>query len=103
MNDKIQNAQTDERLFSRAAEGCIIGSMVIDPGCIDKVSVIVGPDSFAFPENKTIYQTILDLRETDKAIDGFILRKHWRKTKKLDEIGRRRIFTKNSRFSSFIG
>ncbi|MGD1041492.1 MAG: AAA family ATPase [Sedimentisphaerales bacterium] len=87
MSDRIQNTQADERLFSRAAEVAVIGSMIIDPGCIDKVSAIVGPDSFAFPENKTIYQAILDLRETDKPIDGFILRNTLEENKKINEIG----------------
>jgi len=87
MSDRIQSTQTDERLFSRAAEGCVIGSMVIDPTCIDKVSAIIGPDSFAFPENKAIYQAILDLREGNKPIDGFILRNTLEENKKLNEIG----------------
>ena len=78
---------TNERLFSRAAEAAVIGSVIIDPDCLNKVAAILGPDSFAFPENQIIYQTILDLRETDKAIDGLLLRNALEESGQLEKIG----------------
>jgi putative DNA primase/helicase len=87
MNQGTNQQQIDERLFSRAAEVAVIGSMVIDPECIDKVSVIVGPDSFAFPENRIIYQMILDLREGGKPIDGLTLRNTLQENNQLEKIG----------------
>jgi hypothetical protein len=37
---KAEGKQTkiDERLFSRAAEAAVIGSMILDPECIGKIS-----------------------------------------------------------------
>ncbi|MGA2173023.1 MAG: AAA family ATPase [Sedimentisphaerales bacterium] len=87
MNQGTNQQQIDERLFSRAAEVAVIGSMIIDPECIDKVSVIVGPDSFAFPENRIIYQTILDLREGGKPIDGVLVREALQENCQLEKVG----------------
>ncbi len=63
-----------EKTFSKSAEAAVLGSMIIDPDCIDTVAQIIGPDSFAVPENKIIYQAILDLREDNEAVDGLLVR-----------------------------
>ncbi len=86
MNESRQKP-IDERLFSKAAEAAVIGSMVIDPDCISKVSAIVGPDSFAFPENRVIFQTLQDLREGDKSIDGLLLRDKLQEIGQLEKVG----------------
>lgn len=77
----------DERLFSKAAEAAVVGSMIIEPECIDAVSKIVGPDSFALPEHKIIYQTVLDMREAGNDIDGLTVRNHLEENRQLDKIG----------------
>lgn len=78
---------TDERLFSRAAEAAVLGSMIIDPACIDKVLTFVSVEDFAFSENKTIFQAILDLRNEGKAIDGFMVRNSLEERGQLENIG----------------
>jgi RecA-family ATPase len=88
----VANAQTikaklDERLYPRAEEAAVLGSIVIDPACFVPVAKIVGPGSFAFPEHRTIYQTLLDLKEEGSPIDGLIIRDRLVQNKQLDEIG----------------
>jgi len=66
---------TAERLVSRAAEGAVLGAMVIDSSCIDGVLSIVNVADFALPEHQTIFKTICQLhRDNNKALDGLILR-----------------------------
>jgi len=77
----------DERLFSRTAEAAVIGSVIINPDCIDKIAQIVGTDSFYFPENKIIFQAILDMREDSTPIDGVTVRNRLEENKQLEEIG----------------
>ena len=84
---KPQDDKLDERLFSRAAEAAVIGSIIIDPACFVPVSKIIGPNSFAFSENKIIYEVLLDLKESEKPIDGFIVRDALQERNQLDKIG----------------
>ncbi len=84
---KSKQPKHDERLFSRAAEAVVIGSIIIDPACIVPVSKIIGPSNFAFDENRIIYQALLDLKEEGIAIDGFIVRNRLEETKQLKKVG----------------
>lgn len=84
----------EDKLFSRSAEAAVIGSMIIDPDCIGKVTAIVGIDTFSFPEHKILYQAVLDLREQllldgdgKGKIDGLLLRDKLSESGRLDEIG----------------
>lgn len=77
----------DERLYPRAEEAAVLGSIITDPACFIPVAQIVGPDSFIFPEHQTIYQALLDLREEESPIDGLILRNRLAQNKQLDKIG----------------
>jgi RecA-family ATPase len=85
----VSKAKTsiDERLYPRAEEAAIIGSIVVDPACFIPVAQIVGVDSFAFPEHRIIYQALLDLKEEGSPIDGLIVRNRLAQNKQLDEIG----------------
>jgi replicative DNA helicase len=85
----VSNKQTviDERLYPRAGEAAVLGSIIADPACFVPVAKIVGPDSFAFPEHREIYQTLLDIKEEGNPIDGFILRDRLSQNKQLDKIG----------------
>jgi len=78
---------TNERLFSRAGEGVVLGSIIIDPTCIDKVLAIVGVEDFALPENKAIFQAIHKLHNEGKPIDGFVVRNALEENGQLENIG----------------
>jgi len=80
-------SNSDERLFSRAGEGVVLGSMVIDPTCIDRVLAVVGVEDFAFPENKAIFQAIHKLRSESKPIDGFVVRNALEESGELEKVG----------------
>ena len=77
----------DERLFSRAAEGAVLASVILDNTYLDKVAAIIGVATFGYPEHQTIYQAILDLREVDAPIDGLVLREKLDEQGHLDKIG----------------
>jgi putative DNA primase/helicase len=91
---KPQDAKLDERLFSRAAEIAVIDSIVKDPACFVPVAKIIGPNSFAFSENKIIYQVLLDLKESEKPINKLMLQDALQENNLLDKIGGEEYFRK---------
>ena len=81
------NTSIDLRLYPRAEEAAVLGSIIVDPACFVPVAKIVGPDSFIHNEHRIIYQTLLDLKEESSPIDGLILRDRLSQNNQLDEIG----------------
>jgi putative DNA primase/helicase len=57
-----------------AAEDALLGSMLLDPGCIDAVYKIVNsPDAFYSGSNRTIFSAILELHRENNAVDSVTL------------------------------
>jgi hypothetical protein len=77
----------DERFFSLAAEGGVLGSMIVDPERIDKVTGILSIEDFYFPEHKAIFQTIVDLHRDKRAVDGLLVRNALEERGELQKIG----------------
>lgn len=77
----------DERLFSRAGEAAVLGSMIVDPPCIEKVLAFVFVEDFTLSEHKIIFQTVLDLRSKGEAIDGLLVRSALEANGQLERIG----------------
>lgn len=79
---------TGDRLVSRAAEGAVLSSMLIDPACIDGVLALVSIEDFALPENRIIFQTIQKLHSANgKFLDGLIVRDALDQAGQLDKVG----------------
>jgi putative DNA primase/helicase len=78
----------ESAFYSRYAEAAVIGSMIMDSECIDAVASIIGPDSFYFPENRIVYQAILDVRESHGTVDGLLVRDALEDKNLLARIGR---------------
>jgi replicative DNA helicase len=87
MANAATKSKYDERLYPRAEEAAVLGSIILDPACFVPVAKIVGVDSFVIPEHKIIAQTLFDLKEEGSPIDGLILRNRLAENKQLDEIG----------------
>jgi putative DNA primase/helicase len=82
----MNTTKSDERLYPRAEEAAVLGSIIIDPACFVPVTKIIGPDSFVFPEHRMIYQALLDLKEEESPIDALIVRNRLTQNKQLDKI-----------------
>jgi len=78
---------SDEKLFSKAAEAAVIGSMIIDSACIEKVFGIVSEQDFALPEHKTIFQVIHKLHIEGKSLDGLLVRNALEQRGQLEKTG----------------
>jgi len=78
-----------ERLYDKAAEGCVLGSMIVDPSRIPSVlSVLIDESPFFFPEHKAILLAILAVwRQNGKALDGVLVRGELSRSGKLDAVG----------------
>jgi len=78
---------------SLAAEAAVLGSMLIDPECIDDVIDMLKVDSVPFyrKEHRYIYDALISLYEKsrgeDVAIDAVLLRDELEKRKQLEEVG----------------
>jgi replicative DNA helicase len=58
----------------RAAEGAVIGSMIVGPDCISHVVEIVGKDDFTQPGAQRLYEAVLNLWRRGAAIDAVTVR-----------------------------
>ncbi len=74
---------------SLAAEAAVLGSMIIDPGCISSVVEILSAGAFYRVENQLIFDALIGLYEKNKGegLDGVLLRDELEKRKSLEEVG----------------
>ena len=76
---------------SLAAEAAVLGSMIVDPNCIDDVidKLKVDPDPFYRIEHQMIFDALITLYERNKGegLDGVLLRDELEKRKHLEEVG----------------
>ena len=74
---------------SVAAEASMVGSMLIDPQCIDKVAQVVRPEELLYLGNREIFEAIVFLRNSDVGLnlDAILLRNELQKRGVLEKIG----------------
>ena len=74
---------------SLAAEAAVLGSMLIDPGCISQVVELVKAEAFYRIEHQMMFEAIIGLYEKNKGegLDGVLLRDELEKRKQLEEVG----------------
>lgn len=72
---------------SQEAEQSVLGSILIDPEAIIKVSDVLSPESFYEKQHQLIYAAMLSLFEKRQAIDAITLVEELRKEKNLKDIG----------------
>ena len=64
------NTELDRRLpFSLEAEQSLLGSVLIDPRCMDEIAAIVSADDFYMPEHREIWLAMQAMYMKSKSID----------------------------------
>jgi replicative DNA helicase len=69
------------------AEVCVLGSMLLDAGCIDIVCQITKAEHFYRPAHQLIYQVLVDMRQNAKPIDLVLARNELEMQKQLVAVG----------------
>ena len=93
-NDSVQTA-TVSGLTGRsmpeslAAEAAVLGSMLIDPGCISQVVELVKAEAFYRIEHQMMFEAIIELFEKNRGegLDAVLLRDELEKRRQLEEVG----------------
>ena len=75
---------------SLAAEAAVLGSMIVDPECINDVidKLKVEPDPFYRIEHQMIFEALIALYERNKGegLDGVLLRDELEKSNQIEEV-----------------
>ncbi len=71
------------------AEEAILGAVLTNPFCINKIVDMIKVNSFYKPAHKIIYETILDLLRENNAIDIITVSEKLRENNKLEYVGGR--------------
>lgn len=59
--------------FSLDAEQAVLGSILVDPACLNNVMITVKPDSFYLPQHRAIYSAILSLDASGSTVDPLLV------------------------------
>jgi replicative DNA helicase len=68
-------------------ETAVLGSMIIDPDCIPTVVEILKPEHFYKEEHKIIFKAIIELFESGRGVDLYILTQELKKEGLLENVG----------------
>lgn len=80
--------------YSVDAEQAVLGSMIIDPNCINEVAVQVRSEYFYIPQHREIYFAISSMYELSQSIDFISLLERLKKDGVYDETGGKEYLTK---------
>ena len=84
------NAELDRRMpFSLEAEQSLLGSILIDPGCMDAIAALITTDDFYMPEHSEIFRAMQAMYLKSKSIDVVTLIEELTKSGTYDEAGGR--------------
>ena len=84
-NNIIYDIDGGKLPYSISAEQAVLGSMIVDPKCIDEVAVCVRADYFYLKQHKEIYTAISSMYEFSQAIDFVSLLERLKKDGVYDE------------------
>ena len=59
--------------FNLDAEQAVLGSILVDPACLNTVMITIKPDSFYLPQHRAIYSAILSLDASGSTIDPLLV------------------------------
>ncbi len=79
--------------YDDEAERAVLGSILLDQSIILTIAAILRPSDFYKDSNKKIYETLLQLNESNKSIDTLLLTKALRDLGCLEAIGGRQYIT----------
>ncbi len=84
------NAELDRRMpFSLEAEQSLLGSILIDPVCMDTIASMITADDFYLPEHSGIFRAMQSMYLKSKSIDVVTLIEELTKSGTYDEAGGR--------------
>ena len=84
------NAELDRRMpFSLEAEQSLLGSILIDPVCMDTIALLITADDFYLPEHSGIFRAMQSMYLKSKSIDVVTLIEELTKSGTYDEAGGR--------------
>ena len=85
------NFDTIERRmpFSLEAEQSLLGSILIDPSCMDNLAAVIGADDFYLPEHSEIFSAMQSMYLKSKNIDVVTLIEELVQSGTYDEAGGR--------------
>ena len=93
-NDKLIYDLEGVRLpYSVEAEQAILGSVIIDPKCLNEIAVQMKTDYFYIPQHKEIYAAMSSMYELSQAIDFVSLLEKLKKDGVYDEAGGKEYLT----------
>ena len=73
--------------FSVEAEQAVLGSIIIDPGCLPDIATMIKTEYFYLPQHKEIYTAICSMFELNQVIDFISLLEKLKKSGVYDEAG----------------
>lgn len=59
--------------FNLDAEQAVLGSILVDPACLNNVMITIKPDSFYLPQHRAIYSAILSLDASGSTVDPLLV------------------------------
>lgn len=93
-NGLIYDIEGGRLPYSVDAEQAVLGSMIIDPNCINDVAVLTRAEYFYIPQHREIYSAISSMYELNQSIDLISLLERLKKDGVYDEIGGKEYLTK---------
>ena len=93
-NRLIDDIDSGRLPYSVDAEQAVLGSMIIDPNCINDVAVQVRTEYFYIPQHREIYSAISSMYELSQSIDFISLLERLKKDGTYDEAGGKEYLTK---------
>jgi replicative DNA helicase len=72
---------------STEAEMSVLGSMMLDPDAVEKVTEMLQPDDFYHPAHQILYRAMSSMRERNQAIDLLTVQEELRRLGQLEEVG----------------
>ncbi len=73
--------------YSVEAEQSVLGSILVDPNCLNEIAVQIKPDYFYLPQHKSIYTALSSMYELSQTIDFVSLLEKLKKDGIYDEAG----------------
>ena len=75
--------------FSIEAEQAVLGSVLIDPGCMSAAQVILRPEHFYLPQHQSIFSAMVEIETTGGKIDPLIVLERLKRDEVYDDAGGR--------------
>ena len=75
--------------FSMEAEQAVLGSVLIDPGCMSAAQVILRPEHFYLPQHQAIFSAMVEIETTGGKIDPLIVLERLKRDEVYDDAGGR--------------